>query len=89
MCSVHVSASSHRLRALQLEAKEGYPVPTGASSVVNTTRSTRSGAFPAGKSTPRQEDDWGVHQQQEQSTCAGQFCQVSCSWKGVNQYVHE
>jgi len=85
-CFVHVSASSHRFRALQLEAKEGYPVSTGAPSVVNTIGPTRSCALSAGKSTPRQKDDRGVHQQQEQPAGAGLLCQVSCHRLGVSMF---
>jgi len=58
---VCVSASSLRIRTVQLEAQEGYYVPTGAPSVVNTTGPTRSGTLSAGESTSGQEDDWGIH----------------------------
>lgn len=74
---MHVAASGNWIRALQLKGKKGYRIPTGAPSVVNTTGPTRSGALFARESTPRQEDDWRVYQQQEQFAGAGQLRQVS------------
>jgi len=74
---VCVSASGLGIRTVQLKAQEGYYVPTGAPSLVNTTGPTRSGTLSARESTSWQEDDWGIHQQQEQPAGVGLFCQVS------------
>lgn len=74
---MHVAASGNWNRALQLEGKKGYRIPTGAPSVVITTGPTRSGALSARESTPRQKDDRRVYQQQGQFAGAGQLRQVS------------